>query len=176
MEHHTKLDRNLQLHILTRLAALAPYGSDDVDKDVAPPDIDEDILLTNLVYLEEHGLIDLGYKRSASLGGPTRYVEVGGTKITAKGQDFLLGDGGLSAILGVVTIKIHDDTLKTLIEAKILHSDLAPPDKKRWIDQLRELPAETTKHLVLKLVDLGLANGPAALGAIGTALGLGPAG
>ncbi|QFY77798.1 hypothetical protein DUD43_08940 [Alcaligenes faecalis] len=122
----------------------------------------------NLVYLREHGLISF---RAAEYD-----TDEEGAVITNRGIDFLAEDGGLSAILGVMTIKIHDDTLKSLIEGKILRSDLSQPDKKRWLDSLRELPAETTKHLVLKLVDLGLANSPTALAAIGTALGLGTVG
>ena len=176
MEEQTKLDRALQLFTLKKLAELEPYGTHDLADEATPGEVDNDVLMTNLLYLEEHGLITLGFTRSGSLGGDDSFVEVRATRITAKGQDFLLDDGGLSAILGVVTIKLHDDTLKSLVEAKILQSDLPQPDKKRWTDQLRELPAETTKHLVLKLVDLGLANAPAALGAIGSALGLGAAG
>lgn len=76
----------------------------------------------------------------------------------------------MGAILGVVTIRLHDDTIKELIQAKILRSDLPETEKKRYLDQLRELPAETTKHLVLKLVDLGLEKGPEAIATIGTYL------
>jgi hypothetical protein len=82
--------------------------------------------------------------------------------------DFLEDDGGLSAVLGVQTIKIHDDTIKDLIEAKILVSDMPQEDKKRFIAKLKELPAETTKHLVLKLVDLGIEKAPGAIGVLGT--------
>ena len=58
--------------------------------------------------------------------------------------------------MGVVTIKLHDDTIKALVEQRILASNMPEPEKKRLIDRLRDLSAETTKHLVLKLVDLGL--------------------
>lgn len=93
-----------------------------------------------------------------------------GGNITAKGMDFLADDGGLSAVLGVVTIKLHDDTIKALIEARILASSLPEPEKKRLIDRLRELRAETTKHLVLKLVDLGLDKSQEAIELIGNIL------
>lgn len=117
----------------------------------------------NLVYLQQHNLVSF---RSAQDEDDDESAA-----ITHHGIDFLADDGGLSAVLGVVTIKLHDDTIKQLIEAKILASDLPPQEKKRWTDQLRSLPAETTKHLVLKLVDKGLESGPAALAAIGTFLG-----
>ncbi|MGB3271102.1 MAG: hypothetical protein WBA65_14220 [Rhodanobacter sp.] len=159
-----KLDRNLQHTILERLAELYPNRVDWAAIASWPPEHNmpghEGKLRANLDYLAEHQLI--------KLFRPT-YLEGKGTgaSITARGLDFLADDGGLSAILGVVTIKFHDDTLKDLIEAKILASDLPQPDKKRWTDQLRSLPAETTKHLTLKLVDMGLASGPAAIAAIG---------
>ncbi len=167
-----KLDRELQRSILQVLADAYPYGSSATLKAIDQLG-EEEMLIANMLYLEEHGLLKAGVMRA--LGGKVLFNSAQ-LKITAKGLDFLADDGGLSAILGVVTIKIHDDTLKSLIEAKILQSDLPQPDKKRWLDQLRELPAETTKHLVLKLVDMGLANAPAALGAIGSALGQGAAG
>lgn len=119
----------------------------------------------NLAHLAVHGLVELG---EARLGDSLRIALA--PKITAYGMDFLANDGGLSAILGVVTIKLHDGTIKSLIEAQIHKSDLLATEKKRYLDQLRELPAETTKHLALKLVDLGLEKGPAAIAAIGTFL------
>ena len=115
-----------------------------------------------LAYLEEHGLVEC--KRA----GMDRIIIM--ARITAKGLDFLEEDGGLSAILGVVTIRLHDDTIKELIAQKILESDLAQPDKRRYLDALRELPAETTKHVVLKLVDMGLAAGPKAMEWLGKQL------
>ncbi|WNB79610.1 MULTISPECIES: hypothetical protein [unclassified Stenotrophomonas] len=93
-------------------------------------------------------------------------------KITAKGMDFLAGDGGLGAILGVVTIKLHEETLRHLIEAKVLESDLPQTQKQRLLDQLRQLPAETTKHLATQLVDAGLKNWPAAFLLLRNAVGM----
>lgn len=88
--------------------------------------------------------------------------------ITAKGMGFLTDDGGLSPILDVVTVKLHEDTLKELIGQRIAESDLPAPEKSRLLDQLKSLPGETIKHLTLKLVDVGLSNRPAALQAIET--------
>ncbi|TDG25643.1 hypothetical protein EYW47_04435 [Paraburkholderia silviterrae] len=115
----------------------------------------------NLIYLEEHGLAE-----SAIKYGMDGHVASGLPRITAKGMDFLADDGGLSAILGVVTVKLHEDTLKELIGNRIAESDLPAPEKNRLLDQLESLPGETIKHLTFKLVDAGLANWPAALQAI----------
>lgn len=120
-------------------------------------------LPAELKYLHEHSLAEVTFSQSISASAPRPVF----AKLTAKGVDFLQQDGGLSAILGVVTIKLHDDTIKDLIEAKIMQSDLPQPDKRRYIDALRELPAETTKHLVMKLVDMGLDHKDAAVSVIG---------
>lgn len=165
-----KLDRNLQREILQILANAYPNPANADDLKALLAKSGEEVVTANMLYLEEHGLIN-AHSRRRSDG--TFLNLAGEPLITHRGLDFLQDDGGLSAILGIVTIKIHDDTLRLLIEGRILQSDLSQPDKRRWLDQLRELPAETTKHLVLKLVDLGLENSPTALAAIGTALGLG---
>lgn len=160
------LKRELQHKILRTLSDCYPMGFDGRYWNLDPGGNHED-LVANLLYLAEHGLLAHGFARYSG----DWVEEIPGTiRITAKGMDFLEDDGGLSAILGVVTIKFHDDTIKSLIEAKILQSDLPQPEKKRWTDQLRSLPAEATKHLVLRLVDKGLDSGPAALAAIGAVL------
>lgn len=166
-----KLDRDLQRAILQTLADAYPETPYDIHKRILTMGERLDVI-GNLLYLSQHDLIVGGFQRA--LDGS--FAPSGPLQITAHGLDFLADDGGLTAILGVVTIRLHDDTLKSLVEAKILASDLPQPDKKRWLDQLRSLPAETTKHLVLKLVDLGLTNAPAALAVIGNALHLGAGG
>ena len=125
-------------------------------------------LSAELCYLHEHNLAEVTFSKEI-----TRQIRPPiFAKLTAKGVDFLQQDGGLSAILGVVTIKLHDDTIKDLIESKIMASNLSQPDKHRYLDALRELPAETTKHLVLRLVDMGLKHGEEAISAIGKLMGM----
>lgn len=149
------IDRDYQHELLLKLREAYP-GYRYIDDLIA--DGDEDRYAANMMYLEGHGIVE----SNIQLGIDGHYA-FGDPRLTHIGIDFLRDDGGLSAILGVVTIKIHDDTLKFLIQSKIEGSDLPPPDKKRYVDLLRELPAESTKHLVLKLVDLGLAESPGAL-------------
>ncbi|WP_338496145.1 hypothetical protein [Delftia tsuruhatensis] len=156
------LDREFQLQILRRYAEVYPSRTFEKWRAL---DEDERKVSANLFYLQDHGLVEIVGQLSQE--GSLIYQ---GGHITAKGMDFLADDGGLSAILGVVTIKLHDDTIKALIEGRILKSDLPEPEKKRFLAQLRELPAETTKHLVLKLVDLGLDKAPTAIETIGTFL------
>lgn len=165
-EPTVEMNRDLQRTILQELADCYPNSYGHPIQTLAPSD-DEEEIIACLHYLSEHGLLKHGF---VNYFGAWLEENPGAIRITAKGLDFLEDDGGIGAILGVVTIKFHDGTVKSLIEAKILQSDLPQPEKKRWTDQLRSLPAEATKHLVLKLVDKGLDSGPAAIAAIGAVL------
>jgi len=126
-------------------------------------------LSAELKYLHEHNLAEVRFSQSISADAPQPIF----AKLTARGVDFLQQDGGLSAILGVLTIKLHDDTIKEVIASRIMESDLPQPDKQRYIDALRELPAESTKHVVMKLLDMGLDHGATAISTIGKMLGIG---
>ncbi len=158
-----KLNRKFQLDLLQQLSACYPNDLDHAQLQELEKD---EGFYANLQYLHSHELLEGNIAQSMSGEWYCHSI-----RASAKGMDFLADDGGLSAILGVVTIKLHDDTIKQLVEAKILQSDLPESEKKRYLAQLRELPAETTKHLVLKLVDLGLEKGPEAIGTIGRFLG-----
>ena len=156
-----KLDRELQRELLKKLADVYPERMDmqqqaRENEDVRP----------NLFYLKEHGMIDGAIARPMS--EPQIFVNAG---ITAAGLDFIQDDGGLSAVLGVVTIRLHDETIRDLIAARIQASDLPPAEKTGLLDQLRELRGESIKHLTMKLLDVGMENLPAALPLIQRALG-----
>lgn len=147
-----KLDRSLQLSILTELAEhypvpVSPAKMGSTDEHVA-----------NLAYLTEHGLIDTTFRRHA-----TGIVLNSMVKITASGMDFLADDGGITAIRGVVTIKFHEDTLRQIIELRLEEADLPREEKSRLLEALRELPGESIKHLTTKLLDAGLENLPRAV-------------
>ena len=113
-------------------------------------------LYSNLWYLYQHGLIeDFHVKTRALCDDITDLILIDKIRITTKGVDFIRDDGGLSAILNVTTIKIHNETLEKL-EDIIKQSSLTEAEKKTYIGKLKELPVDATKHLVLKLLDLGL--------------------
>ncbi len=144
------LNKELMLEVLKRLnqnpndfvaaEELADLGKPEEIADVAQ-------------YLHDHQLVQA-----------TFYLEgFGFARITTKGRDYLAEDGGLTRELGVVTIKLHEDQLHQLIELQIHRSDMPQTQKQRLIDQLRQLPAETTKHLAMQLVDAGLKNWQLAL-------------
>lgn len=156
-----KLDRAYQRQILEDLAAIYP---DRADWRVQMSTLLEEQIhryAANITYLAEHGLVDIGKRYQTG-----EYADALIPVITARGMDFLADDGGLSAILGVVTVKLHEDTLKELIGQRIADSDLPAAEKGKLLDQLKSLPGEAIKHLALKLVDAGLANWPIALQAI----------
>lgn len=165
-----RLNRELQYKILNLAADSHPSATyPGLNNDLN--NYDEKTLASNLIYLEEQGLI---HSKSVIVSIDDMY-SFAGIKITKDGLDFLLGDEGLSAILNVVTIRFEAETLKSLIATKINQSDLPPADKKSMIDALEELPAESVKHLTMKLldtaVDKGMENLPTAMTLIGTFLG-----
>lgn len=143
------LDRELQLHLLQVAASGYPQAVALKDELAA----NERGTRVNVAYLEEHGLLKGVYPE-----GHGRRAAPKGALITAQGIDFLSNDGGLGAILGVVTVRLHEDTLKAIIASKVEQSNLPAAEKKKFLEQLKELPGETTKHLVLRLVDAGLDN------------------
>lgn len=158
-----KLDRELQLKILQGMADCYPMKANPC---LSAPDVDHHTMQANLCYLLEHGLI------SGSVRTPLNppIPQVINPAISAKGQDFLADDGGLSAILGVVEVKIHADTIRELIGKTIDESDLPREEKSAIKKHIEDLPSSTLAHLTNKLVDLGLQNAPLALVAIQKAL------
>lgn len=127
------LDRNLQREILKELNNIYPdsktyeYWIDaaiaqvvGVIETVGEAELYIAKRSANLRYLAEHGLVVCNDKDLSAT-----------VKITAKGIDFLTDDGGLSAILGVVTVRLHSDTIQALLDAKINEANIPPEEKSR---------------------------------------------
>lgn len=112
-------------------------------------------LTANLAYLSEHGLVETTIRRN--MNGPNY---PGPTKLTAQGVDFLADDGGLSAVLGVVTIKLHEDTLKQLLIDGVRQSGEPETVKDRLVDTIKGLPADATKLAVMEAAKAGLQQVP----------------
>ena len=128
------LDRNLQREILKELNNIYPdsktyeYWIDaaiaqivGVIETVGEAELYIAKRSANLRYLAEHGLVVCNDKNLSAT-----------VKITAKGIDFLTDDGGLSTILGVVTVKLHSDTIQALIAAKIDQAEISDSEKS-WL-------------------------------------------
>lgn len=62
-----------------------------------------------------------------------------------------------------VAFELHDETVRQLIEQKILFSALGETEKRAMTPRLRELPAESVKHIAMKMLDLDLGKGQDAI-------------
>lgn len=165
------LDRHLQRDLLNQLAEAYPEKRNDVLPEGDP----HSSISVNLHYLQEHGLVKIGKPAARPFirrGAEDREARTvyRGVAITAAGIDFLEEDGGLSAILGTVTVRLHADTIRDLIEAKILESDQPEPEKHQLIDTLKSMPEEGLKQLTQRVVSHGLDQAPGAWSAIIQAL------
>ncbi len=162
------LDRKLQLELLTKIAECYPFAWDDFGGDTESEQYIKSAI--NLNYLKGHGLIaekSTSVKPSMTGNGGGR-VFIMTPVITEKGLDFLQDDGGLSAILNVVTVRFETETLRAILNAKINQSDLSQEQKQSMTLALEELPAESIKHLTTKLLDECVDNLPATILLIGT--------
>ena len=140
----SKLDRELQLKFLKELEEMYPEAY------IAYKEPSRETVV-NLAYLADHDLIN--WETRTDDNGRISIIRA---KITAAGLDFLADDGGLTAILGVVTVKLHADTIKDLMIAKIQSSEATPTVKENLIKKLKELPADTAKELFMTIVKKGI--------------------
>ncbi len=127
------LDRNLQHEFLSELYKVYPdsitydyYINAAIAQTSGVIETEEDASFVlkqsaNLQYLAEHGLVVFDNETLITAT----------VKITAKGIDFLMDDGGLSAILGVVTVKLHSDTIQALLNTKIDQADIPLEEKSK---------------------------------------------
>ena len=134
-----KLERNAQRLLLQRLSDSYPNR---VDYNDLVPLVEGTGLNVNLAYLAEHGLVRLA--KPEYLDDRNPYA---GATISARGLDFLAGDGGLGAILGVVTVRLHDDTLRQLLIDRVEESPGDETVKQKIVAQLKSMPADAMKTL-----------------------------
>lgn len=157
------IDREYQREYLEKLAEAYP----EKIKCSQPDDEDaERHQSANLAYLEEHGLIEVVW--STSISRAKRPIVV---NITATGIDFIADDGGLTAILGVVTVKLHDDTIRQMLLRKVDESDEPETVKDRLKQQIKALPAEGLKEVATSLMQTGISNVPNIISFLGSLLG-----
>jgi predicted DNA-binding ArsR family transcriptional regulator len=144
-----RIDRELQKKLLTDLSEIYPQSA-NIERSYREHDIDE-VLAPNLRYLEEFGLVSINWSPLTS----TSPARPHSACVTARGIDFMTDDGGLSAILGVVTVKLHEDTIKALLVDQVNASSEPVTVKKRLIEQIKSLPADLTRQAVLDLAQRG---------------------
>ncbi|KQT10982.1 hypothetical protein [Ramlibacter sp. Leaf400] len=159
----TRLDRALQLDLLQKISDEYPGAIRAHDGLV---DFHDPAVKFNLQYLKEHGLIHL----DATLNIDTNNFSIRFARATNDGLDFLQQDGGLSAVLKVTTVRLHEDTIRGLIAARIKASDLPAERKDSLLERLKQLPAQSIERLADKLLDQALAKAPDAIEWISTLL------
>ena len=158
-----RIDRALQRSLLETLRAAYPQRTDVLSDPIA----DQDQVVANLIYLEEHGLCEAGIHWN--LSGNFSYSR---QKITARGIDFLEQDGGLSAILGTVTVRFQAETLRDMIAARIDAADIPEEQKPLLKRHLASLSETGLKVATTDLVQSGLHHLPDAIGWLQRFVGL----
>ncbi|WP_436882823.1 hypothetical protein [Enterobacter asburiae] len=174
-----KFDRELQRELLNILFNTYPepvcfssyyqanYSSKHQLGYVALPEPEEHIasvlakyekesIAINLNYLLEHGVI---YPSDRIRMDPVRLLEF---KITAKGIDNILSDGGLSALFNVVTIKFADDEMAKLVDV-IKNSNVDEAKKSYLLDTLKKIPAESLTQCLTSMTVQALGKMPDAV-------------
>jgi hypothetical protein len=137
--------------------ALDQYGRVEIFKkhrasiEAAASDKFDKNRLEDETYGGMHGLCESGV-----IIGVDGHLAFGQSIITAAGLDFLEDDGGLSAILGVVTVKLHADTIRDLIDAKIETSSLPAEEKSKLRKALAGLSEAGLREVITGLVKIGL--------------------
>ena len=154
-------DRPKQKILLEDLLASYPSSMKTGHLNATSLEMDEAELVRNLVYLKEHGLVDITSHVPVSGN-----VKVAAVKITAKGIDFLQDDGGLGAILSVQTIRFEDKELRDALIKIVEGSTSDTTLKSSLLTTIKQLPSEALKQVFSAMVGQGILMAPEALSKI----------
>lgn len=107
---------------------------------------------TEVEYLKELGLLTA-----------ETYVSdgVAFAKITAKGRDFIDAHAGVGTDLKVITVRLHEDSIRALLISRVQSSDADETVKGKLIDQIKSLPSEGVSKLAEKALEKALQQMPA---------------
>lgn len=138
------ISRPLQRLLLETLAGYFPYTRSE--EQLRFPQYSESELMANLYYLKQHQLVSFTCDRLGEFDKGRLRIR-SQIEITHKGIDFMLADGGLSAILNLQTVRLHEDTLRPMLEALVrANNGLDEPEKNMLLEKLAEAPAELLKN------------------------------
>ena len=169
------LDRELQLQILKTLAEAYPEGIYNLATAMQAVTSDERALLVNSRYLDGHGLVVSGFRRRGNLSDNS-FIDVHEHLITPAGLDFLADDGGLGAMLGVVTVRFDSAQWSELLAARIeALESVSLEERSQVADVLRKLPAKAVEKVSEKLLDWAVDHAQDALPLLRMWIGLGAA-
>lgn len=157
MDKAEKYDRALQLEILNTLIDAAPSClTDEQEEQLIGKFKNHDHFVACMLYLEMHDLVSSSFTVVNELENGKKYIFNSSIcAITQKGIDFLLHDGGLSAILNVHTIKFHRDAV-VVLEDLIAISNMSDAEKNKAKSTLGEMPTEALKAVVQTITTVGL--------------------
>lgn len=148
------INRSYQRELLEALANKYPQWV-DVDE---LPNAEGNKRSVNLFYIGERDLVELKLDDDLSNAGGAQPALA---RITADGVDFLQDDGGLKAVLNVVTVRIHPDTLRDLLIKRVQASKEDDPTvRQNVIEKLKQLPAEGIGVVTTRILEAGLERVP----------------
>ncbi|RZZ90625.1 hypothetical protein [Pseudoxanthomonas winnipegensis] len=141
--------KELRLAILRKLEE---SGSKAFKRDLAEllETVGEQPLAREVLYLQGHGLVTALTKEFDG------EVHLGWVQITHQGRDYIDSTGGLGAELGVVTVRLHEDTIRQLLISQVRGSDADDTVKGKLVDQLKALPAEGVSKLAERALEQSL--------------------
>lgn len=162
-----KFDREVQKQLLQGLYDAHPEDiSEEFINSIEEAFGSENGLISNLIYLEEHGLITSGLEYNLD----DCEINYGKLRIINDGVDFIRDDGGLGAILRVMNVRLHYETLDELERIINASTSATNERKQKLISQLRSLPSDAIKQLTIRLLGQGLDHLPDAFHIIQKAL------
>jgi hypothetical protein len=165
-----KIDRTIQREILEFLADAYPDTPRDMSEYLREK-YSKVQLIANCVYLEGHSLIKNGYQQTKT--NTPQWVNLLPFEITSAGIDFLADDGGLSAILGVLTVKLDASSIKALVLNHIDQTENVSHEERSQLKSLLLTAGDQTmRKLVDMLIETGLKAAPGAGQLIGMLRGL----
>lgn len=109
---------------------------------------------TEVRYLAGLGLLDGHYYLSEGVSWAT---------ITSQGRDYVDPSGGIGGELNVVTVRLHEDTIRQILINRVNTSDADTTVKSKLVDQIKALPAEGLSKLAEKALEKGLQHMPGVL-------------
>ncbi|QNT79411.1 hypothetical protein [Entomobacter blattae] len=144
--------REHQLQILQILLEAYPNGvfffsGLDIFKDQEKIDH----LVADLLYLEESGLCKSGVFPKGRGFEPV-YESV----ITKDGIDLIAPDGGIAAALKIITVKLHEETIRKILLEKVLQSNLTENEKSTLLTCLKKASDQVLTNLLTELVKRGI--------------------
>lgn len=142
-------DFDLQIRLLQELRAIYPgRGNTESQQEWITPEQ----MAFQLRYLEQHGFVEVKWTRYMSDGADVP----NSAAITASGIDFISSDGGLTAVKNVVTVRLHEDTIRDLLIQKVQQASGDETAKGKLIKELRSLPAESLRAVYKRALETGL--------------------